>query len=56
MRQILRIFIFAIILLHSSISYALEVITHVPENPKKALIMLHGWHHDGRGVQWYCKL
>ncbi|MBQ8750128.1 MAG: dienelactone hydrolase family protein [Alphaproteobacteria bacterium] len=52
MRQILRIFFFAIILLHSSICQALDVIAHIPETPKKALIMLHGWHHDGAGVQW----
>ncbi len=52
MRQILRTLFFAIILLHSPICYALDVIAHIPENPKKALIMLHGWQHDGAGVQW----
>ncbi len=49
---ILKMFAYLFILLFSINSYALEVYSHVPENPKNALIFIHGWKQSGKDVLW----
>ncbi len=38
-------------LLQSNVCLALEVISHIPENPQKALIMIHGYGQSGERMQ-----
>ena len=49
---ILKMFTYLFILLFSINSYALEVHSHTPENPKNALIFIHGWKQSGKDVLW----
>lgn len=55
MRYILKITFFIIMMLYSSISYALDVVSHVPENPSKAILMMHGLGGNARSVSWLTK-
>ena len=48
----LKIFIYIFVLLFGINSYALEVHSHVPENPKNALVFIHGWKQSGKDVLW----
>lgn len=52
MKKIIKIFLALFFMLYSTKSFCSELISHIPENPNKALIMLHGWHQSGRGVSW----
>ena len=51
-KYILKIFTYLFIFLFSVNSYALDVYSHVPDNPKNALIFIHGWKQSGKDVLW----
>ena len=51
MKNILKFFIIAIIVIHSSIVNALEYTSHIPDAPTKAMIILHGWQQNGNSMQ-----
>ena len=49
---LLKIFKYILIFLFSINSYALEVHSYIPQNPKNALIFIHGWKQSGKDVLW----
>lgn len=40
-----------VLLWQTGICLALDVISHIPENPQKALILIHGYGQDGKRMQ-----
>ena len=52
MNKFIRIFVLIISLLYSSISFALEYVSHIPQNPQSAIIILHGWQQSGNKMSW----
>lgn len=52
MKRFLKLFIFTIVLFHSTISHALDVVGHVPQKADSALVLLHGWKQNGEKMQW----
>ena len=52
MKNILKILIFISIFIYSNIVNALEYTSHIPQSPKKAMIVLHGWQQNGNRIQW----
>lgn len=40
-----------VLLLQAGVCLALDVISHIPENPQKALIMIHGYGQSGERMQ-----
>ncbi len=52
MQTIVRLFIFLFTVLYSINSVALDYTSHIPSNPSKALIVLHGWHQNKNSLQW----
>ena len=40
-----------VLLWQTGVCLALDVISHIPENPQKALILIHGYGQDGKRMQ-----
>ena len=52
MNKAIKIIVLTISLIYSSISFALEYVSHVPQNPQSAIIILHGWQQSGNKMSW----
>ena len=55
MNKFIRYVFFVIILLFHTPAYSLEIISHIPNNPNSAFIMIHGWRQDGNSMTWLTK-
>ena len=52
MKKILKFIVLICAIIYSLPSFALNYISHIPDNPKQALIMIHGWRQNGDSMQW----
>lgn len=53
MKLIFKLLVFFFLIFASNISKALEYSSHIPQTPKSAIIMLHGWGQDGKSMHWF---
>ena len=52
MRNIIKIIVLIVSLIYSNTCIALEYISHIPQNPQSAIIILHGWQQSGDKMEW----
>ena len=52
MRKILSILVFTFAFIININTVTAETLSYIPENPEKALIIIHGYGQSGDKMQW----